>query len=534
MQLHSDSQLEAPADQISHIEPDQATSTIQEGSQCSELTARSTAREPGDAAAEPERSFASNASSAKELYEMRMRGIRKKREQAKPKKAKPAASNQVAPRTQPLRQKLVEPKKPEPQVARAAVDGDEFYRRNMQWRKQIDDISALKKQVYERERVMNEVRECTFRPTLIAKGPEQKSNNVMNADLNNVNSQEATKSCSGPAVEDRCLQWAAQKKRKKEQTERLRAEYSECTFTPTLFSVEYRNRVCPSYDLKHAERATTNALLTQEFNYFTLKNYLQMNDESVQDLERLCKLYSSGQAVSANKPPGSGAERVAKGAGGAGVSAAQLSQDQRRMLQIAEFVERSDAWLRQVQEKKQRVAEEVAMQRDEENTFHPRVAPKTEILHARKLKQMSQQQPSSDHDLPLQAASGGLLQQQRSDQLYQYYMPKQRQVSRERFEQVGQKRAACKPTGKPPCVQAPQQETTAKTLNRTGQPPREAPVVAPKHEHAIKKHEKRENKHPKGESAPPIDFAAESRKFSKLIEVLSEKLKERPELCRSL
>ena len=85
MQLHSDSQLEAPADQISHIEPDQATSTIQEGSQCSELTARSTARGPGDAAAEPEKSFASNASSAKELYEMRMRGIRKKREQAKPK-----------------------------------------------------------------------------------------------------------------------------------------------------------------------------------------------------------------------------------------------------------------------------------------------------------------------------------------------------------------------------------------------------------------------------------------------------------------
>ena len=50
----------------------------------------------------------------------------------------------------------------------------------------------------------------------------------------------------------------------------------------------------------------------------------------------------------------------------------------------------------------------------------------------------------------------------------------------------------------------------------------------------MKKHEKRENKHPKGESAPTLDFAAESRKFSKLIEVLSEKLKERPELCRGL
>ena len=189
-------------------------------------------------------------------------------------------------------------------------------------------------------------------------------------------------------MEDRCLQWAAQKKRKKQQTERLLEEHSECTFTPTLFSVEYKNRVCPSYDLKHKERATTNALLTQEFNYFTLKNYLQMNDESVQDLERLCKLYSSGQAVSANKPPGSGVDKPTQGADGAGVSAAQLNQDQKRMLQIAEFVERSDSWLKQVQEKKLRVAQEIAMQRDEENTFHPRVAPKTEILHARKLKQM--------------------------------------------------------------------------------------------------------------------------------------------------
>ena len=95
---------------------------------------------------------------------------------------------QMAPKAQPMRQNYVETKKPEPPIARAAVDGDEFYRRNMQWKKQIDDISALKKQVYERERVINEVKECTFRPTLIAKGPDQKANTAMNADLNNVNS----------------------------------------------------------------------------------------------------------------------------------------------------------------------------------------------------------------------------------------------------------------------------------------------------------------------------------------------------------
>ena len=78
--MNSDSQLEPPADQISHIEPDQATDTIKEGSACSELTARSSTRELEDTGAGPEKSFRSNASSAKELYEMRMRDIRKKRE----------------------------------------------------------------------------------------------------------------------------------------------------------------------------------------------------------------------------------------------------------------------------------------------------------------------------------------------------------------------------------------------------------------------------------------------------------------------
>lgn len=60
--------------------------------------------------------------------------------------------------------------------------GDELYRRNMHWKRQIDDINALKKQHLDRERDRAEIEECTFAPTLVSKepgiGPQNPTNNV--------------------------------------------------------------------------------------------------------------------------------------------------------------------------------------------------------------------------------------------------------------------------------------------------------------------------------------------------------------------
>ena len=63
------------------------------------------------------------------------------------------------------------------------------------------------------------------------------------------NSDAATK--SNTVVEDRCLQWAGQTKKKKEQTVKTLEEFTECTFNPTLISKQFKNRICPNYNLKH-------------------------------------------------------------------------------------------------------------------------------------------------------------------------------------------------------------------------------------------------------------------------------------------
>ena len=71
-------------------------------------------------------------------------------------------------------------------------------------------------------------------------------------------------------------------------------EQTECTFNPTLISKQFKNRVCPSYDFKHARDKQVAKELAQEYDYFTLKQYLNINEESKSDLEKLCKFYSTG------------------------------------------------------------------------------------------------------------------------------------------------------------------------------------------------------------------------------------------------
>ena len=59
------------------------------------------------------------------------------------------------------------------------------------------------------------------------------------------------------------------------------------------------------------------------------------------------------------------------------------------MFIIAEFLDRSDNWLRQVQEKKIKTANVVNFERDQENTFHPQIDPVSQLLHARKIEQIN-------------------------------------------------------------------------------------------------------------------------------------------------
>lgn len=58
------------------------------------------------------------------------------------------------------------------------------------------------------------------------------------------------------------------------------------------------------------------------------------------------------------------------------------------MVIIAEFVDRSDTWIRQVQDKKTKIAHQINDERQKENTFHPRIDPVSELLHARKMNQL--------------------------------------------------------------------------------------------------------------------------------------------------
>ena len=70
-------------------------------------------------------------------------------------------------------------------------------------------------------------------------------------------------------------------------------DQTECTFNPILISKQFKNRVCPSYDYKHVRDRQIVNQLESEYDYFTLKRYLNLNEEGKSDLEKLCKFYST-------------------------------------------------------------------------------------------------------------------------------------------------------------------------------------------------------------------------------------------------
>ena len=62
------------------------------------------------------------------------------------------------------------------------------------------------------------------------------------------------------------------------------------------------------------------------------------------------------------------------------------------MILINDFIERSESWQQRVSKKREQVAVELQKQRDSENTFHPRIDPVSERLHAKKLTMLEQAQ----------------------------------------------------------------------------------------------------------------------------------------------
>ena len=119
---------------------------------------------------------------------------------------------------------------------------DNFYDKNVLWRKQIDTNNIYKKQILERQKLLKERQECTFKPVL--------KTNKYNEDLSCASSPQAFRS---DPVEHRCLQWADHAKKKKLETIRRLEEFTECTFNPTLISKEFKKRVCPNYDFQHKD-----------------------------------------------------------------------------------------------------------------------------------------------------------------------------------------------------------------------------------------------------------------------------------------
>lgn len=86
-------------------------------------------------------------------------------------------------------------------------ESQEFYRRNIEWKRQITDTNARKKSELEIERALIEIKECTFTPTLVASQDPQDDLGNNNAHPQ-ISSRLPTRSSKRP-VEDRCMQWAA-------------------------------------------------------------------------------------------------------------------------------------------------------------------------------------------------------------------------------------------------------------------------------------------------------------------------------------
>ena len=64
--------------------------------------------------------------------------------------------------------------------------------------------------------------------------------------------------------------------------------------------------------------------------------------------------------------------------------------DRERMLLIARFIERSETWQESVDQKKEKIAQEILKQRCKENTFHPRINSVSELMHLRKMHLLEQ------------------------------------------------------------------------------------------------------------------------------------------------
>ena len=107
---------------------------------------------------------------------------------------------------------------------RNVLENDSLYRRNMHWRKQLDDINSCKKQIKDHQSVLNEVKECTFTPTLVTKKSSItcSTNQQEQKDISQLNffhpgirkptsptSPTNAKPLKPVVVEDRCLQWAS-------------------------------------------------------------------------------------------------------------------------------------------------------------------------------------------------------------------------------------------------------------------------------------------------------------------------------------
>lgn len=164
-------------------------------------------------------------------------------------------------------------------------------------------------------------------------------------------------------------------------------EHTECTFNPTLISKQFKNRVCPNYDLKHVENKQIATEIAQEYDYFTLKEYIKMNEESKSDLQKLFQYYSSGQM------PNTEAKDFVRG-GNEGqkkrvVPGVGLTEQDKVAL-VAQFLERSELWQESVDKKKQKVAMMLAEQRCKENTFHPRINRVSELMHQKKMMLLEQ------------------------------------------------------------------------------------------------------------------------------------------------
>ena len=82
-------------------------------------------------------------------------------------------------------------------------------------------------------------------------------------------------------------------------------------------------------------------MVESEYNYFTLRSYLKMNEESKHDLEKLCQMYATSGSNGA-------LSFGAKAKQSVNPLPEQVLSDREKMLRIADFIERSEEWHKNV------------------------------------------------------------------------------------------------------------------------------------------------------------------------------------------